>query len=384
MSHSRIALSWPIGQFHGWGVYGLNLMFAMLRQQLSPLMLQPPARLLLHPLQMRALLPILEASTPILHALARHPQPPLHDPDCLLLRHTNGLFVPATLPFRAGNEVILTFFEQAALPAETIAYARTVPLVVTGSHWNQQVLTATYGLTNAVCILQGVDTALFQPAPAQGLLPGRFVIFSGGKLEYRKGQDLVIAAFQRFHARHPEAFLVTAWNNRWLSASSRFPERYVTDLPENNDLQSWMGRYLPEGSFLDVGEIAHPMTPAILREAHVGLFPNRCEGGTNLVAMECMAVGVPVILSDNTGHREWIDPQRCYPLTRQEVCRDLQNGAILTDWGESSVEEILVHLETIYTHHHEARCRGAAASRFVHAFSWQRQCDQLLTLLQQI
>jgi hypothetical protein len=38
----------------------------------------------------------------------------------------------------------------------------------------------------------------------------------GGKLELRKGQDLVVAAFRVFRQRHPEARLIVAWHNSWL------------------------------------------------------------------------------------------------------------------------------------------------------------------------
>ena len=41
---------------------------------------------------------------------------------------------------------------------------------------------------------------------------------------------------------------------------------------------------------------------AVMQEADVALFPNRCEGGNNLVALEAIASGVPTILSANTGH----------------------------------------------------------------------------------
>ena len=45
----------------------------------------------------------------------------------------------------------------------------------------------------------------------------KFVVFSGGKLEWRKGQDLVLAAFRNLLQRNPRlrgaagAILVTAW-----------------------------------------------------------------------------------------------------------------------------------------------------------------------------
>ena len=52
-------------------------------------------------------------------------------------------------------------------------------------------------------------------ASQANMFDDRFVIFSGGKLEYRKGQDIVIAAFKIFQKRHPEALLITAWHNVW-------------------------------------------------------------------------------------------------------------------------------------------------------------------------
>ncbi|MEO5333748.1 MAG: glycosyltransferase, partial [Magnetococcus sp. YQC-5] len=184
-----------------------------------------------------------------------------------------------------------------------------------------------------------------------------------------------------FHAQHPDAFLLTAWNNKWLTADARFDDRHVHGLPENNDINGWLGQYLPDGSFLDIGEVPNPMTAAILREAHVGIFPNRCEGGTNLVAMECMAVGIPVVLACNTGHLDLINPEHCYPLLQQGPCMDPHTGHHLVDWGESSVDEIVDCLEMIYTSPSEARRRGMNGSDFIRKYSWQRQCDQLLDLL---
>jgi glycosyltransferase involved in cell wall biosynthesis len=41
--------------------------------------------------------------------------------------------------------------------------------------------------------------------------------------------------------------------------------------------------------------------------ADVAVFPNRCEGGMNLVAMEAIATGVSVILANGTGQADLID-----------------------------------------------------------------------------
>ena len=43
-------------------------------------------------------------------------------------------------------------------------------------------------------------------------------------------------------------------------------------------------------AFVDLGWVPNWQMAAILRDMDVGLFPNRCEGGTNLVAMEAMVL----------------------------------------------------------------------------------------------
>ena len=41
---------------------------------------------------------------------------------------------------------------------------------------------------------------------------------------------------------------------------------------------------------------------SLLKQSDLAVFPNRCEGGTNLVAMEAIACGIPTVLSANSGH----------------------------------------------------------------------------------
>ena len=42
--------------------------------------------------------------------------------------------------------------------------------------------------------------------------------------------------------------------------------------------------------------------PHLIKQADVAVFASRCEGGTNLMAMETLACGVPTLISANTGH----------------------------------------------------------------------------------
>src|SRR5690606_6281917 len=111
---------------------------------------------------------------------------------------------------------------------------------------------------------QGVDTDLFRPVPQavqrDPRFAGRFTVFSGGKLEYRKGQDLVVAAFKRFQQRRPEALLVAAWHNPWPEAAKSLAmSPHLTAAPGTGadgrlDVAGWLAANgLPENAFADLG-----------------------------------------------------------------------------------------------------------------------------------
>ncbi|MBF0108371.1 MAG: glycosyltransferase family 4 protein [Magnetococcales bacterium] len=377
-----VALSWSVGHYHGWGVYGLNLVLALLRQGLRPRLLQKPGAMDLDPLQARLLIPVLEDSTDLLRVRHLHPQRIIRSADTLPLIHSDGRLTFDDVRFEGLPPVGITFFETARIEPGNIEQARHCRRIIVGSRWNERVLREKYGLDNVHYVMQGVETTQFHPSGRRGLLKDRFVIFSGGKLEFRKGQDLVVETFRRFHARHPEAFLLTAWSNRWVDPSSRFPERWIEGFPEEGTtgLERWMGQNLPVGSFLDVGLVANPRMPEVLREVDVALFPNRCEGGTNLVAMECMAMAIPVILSANTGHLDLADEDRCLILRQQSPVVSPVTGEFMEDWGESSVEEAVAALERVFDDTEGAARRGGAGHRFMNDFPWSRQCDRVIDL----
>jgi glycosyltransferase involved in cell wall biosynthesis len=272
----------------------------------------------------------------------------------------------------------VTFFETARLSPQAVANAATLPLIVAGSSWNEQVLRA-HGLTNVRTILQGVDPTLFHPAPRGGFTRDRFFVFSGGKLEDRKGQDIALAAFRRFAERRRDAVLVAAWHSPWAQFA-RSIERSGLAAPVvftsegRLDARAWAAAngVRPE-NFLDAGQTPNALMPQLLRQMDVALFTNRCEGGTNLVAMECMACGVPTILSANTGHLDLIDGDNCFPLRAQREVRDAPHAAAFAEapgWGESDVDEAVELLERAYLDRAEARRRGARGAETLSRLTW--------------
>ncbi|MEO6444238.1 MAG: glycosyltransferase family 4 protein, partial [Gemmatimonadaceae bacterium] len=310
--------------------------------------------------------------------------------DGLVLRALGNNFEmdPVSERVIAPRNVGVIFFEDTMLDAAALARARAFDLVITGSHWNEQVLRER-GLTNVATVLQGVDPSLFHPAPRAGHFGDRFVVFSGGKLEYRKGQDLVIAAFRAFRQRHPEALLVVAWHNNWPTLIADLDlAGHVRGTPtlrgHSLGLTEWLAANgIPADATIDVGQQPNALMGQVLRECDVALFPNRCEGGTNLVAMECMAAGVPTIVSANTGHLDLVATGGCLALERQRAARmptRFFRGA--EGWGESDVEEIVEALEFAYNERSAMATLARRGADAMAAQSWRHQTQQLLQTLQ--
>lgn len=272
---------------------------------------------------------------------------------------------------------------------------RAHDVLVARSTWMRGVLAAN-GFDGVKLLNTGVDVTVFQPKSLHSHnVPGRFVIFSAGRLCYRKGQDLVLAAVKAFRTRHPDAVLMTAWQ-------SPFPEHsrdlrrggLVTNLPSyvGGELQvaEWAQREgLAGNAIVELGRQSQAELSTMLEEADVAIFPNRAESDANPHVLECMAKGVPVILSHNTGHLDVAHAAHSWPLLRQDavVHTSLSNtrgvvASVGTDgWGESSVDEIVEHLEQIYINREAARVRAARARAFVTPMDWGTQVQRLMALL---
>jgi len=301
--------------------------------------------------------------------------------------HEKGMTRPGRLQCRGTTNYSIIFFEDNSPNEHTTENAEQFEIIFGGSSWNTRVLRE-HGLSNVDTFLQGVDLELF--APTRKLDDEKFVIFSGGKLEYRKGQDIVVAAFREFAKTHPDAILAAAWNNHWLESMADIGRSGLVDgVPEKTSdgtlgFTEWAGANgIPPNQFHDSGLVPNHLMPKLFSQVDLAVFPNRCEGGTNLVAMEAMASGIPCILSANTGHLDLIEEDNCYSLQQQGEVTPTAGYAGTRDWGESDVAEVVECFERIYTDRAEARRRGEQATKFMQNWSWEKRTGYLMDRITQ-
>ena len=380
-------LNWQPSNVHGWGVYGLNLALNWLREgRLLPIFSQAFQMELirLDPIRRNIFSSLHQATIELERQLMQQPAgQSLHLDLPVIHALANGL--KANLSF--NRQMLISsclmgviFFEDTNLTSEAIERAKLYRLIVAGSTWNQKVLEAN-GCSNVMTIMQGVDHTVFHEKNKISWMPDRFLIFSGGKLEFRKGQDLVVKAVSRFIETHPDTVLVTAWHSPWQNLAeelnqSGIAQPVVYDQNGRVDVSAWLIQNgIPPQNFLDLGLVSNNQIANTIRQMDLALFPNRGEGGTNLVAMECMACGVPVILSVNTGHLDLIKDDNCLSLKDQ---RSVTNSEVGTDgWGESQIDEIVDRLVFAYDNRDYLTKVGNRGAKFMRQYSWMQQSSRL-------
>ena len=246
------------------------------------------------------------------------------------------------------------------------------------------------GVSNVATVLQGVDPEIFYPhEPSRRFLHDQFVVFSGGKFEFRKGQDIAIRAFKALQDRHRDVVLITAWFNPWSfsfksmqeSKHIRFnaamnpdPVRTAAEVLAANGID--LRRVVPLG-LRDQVRMAD-----VYRNTDVGLFPNRAEGGTNLVLMEYMACGRPAIATATTGHADIITADNALTIGTQGETKSSSDGVATALWPEPVLEDAIEKLEWAYHNRDALRAIGQRGAETMARHTWAQTAKDFLGLMQ--
>ena len=326
-----VKVAMPTGNTHGWGIAGTYLSLKI------------------------AELPPVEGVT--LHCVAGHHFAPSEEREWNRINIGYCFFEHEILAYR--------FIPQAA---------RQWDHIVAGSTWCEHHLKIA-GMQASSTILQGIDPAVFQPVPPRPD-DGRFVVFTGGKFEFRKGHDLIIAAMRVFMARHRDVWLACAWHNHWPNSIRTMEQSRCIDFQYRDEpCEELFPRLLAANGIPPERVVLYPVMEnqrmkAAYAASDVGLFPNRCEGGNNMVMCEYMACGRPVIASTMTGHQDVVSEQYALCLSSYEPILAQLAGDVTGVWFEPAVDEIVALLEQAYRDRQALHRLGAAAAAAMTQLSW--------------
>jgi glycosyltransferase involved in cell wall biosynthesis len=274
-----------------------------------------------------------------------------------------------------------TFFENDIdVLYHTRRAAREWDYIVAGSSWCEQHLRIG-GVKQTCTILQGIDPQYFYPEPVPDD-DGRFIVFSGGKFEFRKSQDLVIAAMKVIMARHADVWLSCAWHNHWpQSMATMSASRHIRYIHEDLPCSDLILKTLHLNGVDLKRVIINPLVDnssmrQIYQGSHVGLFPNRCEGGNNMVMSEYMACGRTVVASDATGQADVIDNGNALPLSRYRPIIFMMQERAAGVWQEPDLDEIVENLEAAYCNRGTLVSKGKAAGERMLQLTWPKAARQ--------
>ena len=140
----------------------------------------------------------------------------------------------------------------------------------------------------------GYDPDIFKPSPMP-LGTTRFANF--GKFEVRKGHDVLPQIFNKAFTKDDDVELIMMPHNFFLN---------------QNETNRWVKSFIntPIGDkikFVNRVE-SHNMVYDIMKNIHCGIFPSSAEGW-NLEALELLACGKHLIITNCTGHTEFCNSE---------------------------------------------------------------------------
>ena len=142
-----------------------------------------------------------------------------------------------------------------------------------------------WGLKQVRLIPNGVNTDLFSP---NDNYPDKFQVLFTGRLAHQKGVDVLLKAIKILEARNT------------LGSDISFVICGTGPLKDKVDTYAKRSQYLTYEGF-----VAEERLPDLYRSASLFVMPSRRET-FGLVAVEAMASGVPVLVSDTPGPRTFV------------------------------------------------------------------------------
>lgn len=205
---------------------------------------------------------------------------------CLKVWHENSLLERIGI----GPYFALPFFEINKFDKERKLNILSTDGIIVCSQWAKNIVEQETKHSNVHVVPCGVDTEIFQ-CNITNRSSEKCVFFNCGKWEIRKGHDILGQAFK-------DAFQGNEDVELWM----------MCDNPFFNESQtaSFTSKYQDHRIKL-ISRVPNQESLAnIMSQTYCGVFPSRAEGW-NLEALEMMACGNEVIITDYSAHTEFCD-----------------------------------------------------------------------------
>jgi glycosyltransferase involved in cell wall biosynthesis len=252
-----------------------------------------------------------------------------------------------------GQKVsFITMWETNQLPSKIKDFLPHVDTVIVPSMHNFDLFSQFHN--NVHMIPLGVDRAVW--CTSDVIPHGKFRILCGGSEWHRKGLGVVLEVFQKLAL--PDAELCIKIVPPYLYAPD------LTDIPNVTVYDKWM----TETDEAD-----------LVRSCNLFVSASRGEG-FGLMPLQAISAGVPVVLTNAHGHREFADLATHRISTTSVPCENgFWGGA--GDWDEPNRDELAAAILDVYKNRDKYRRQAALTAPAVGSFNWGTAADQLLQIV---
>ena len=252
-----------------------------------------------------------------------------------------------------GQKVsFITMWETNQLPSKIKDFLPHVDTVIVPSMHNFDLFSQFHN--NVHMIPLGVDRAVW--CTSDVISHGKFRILCGGSEWHRKGLGVVLEVFQKLAL--PDAELCIKIVPPYLYAPD------LTDIPNVTVYDKWM----TETEEAD-----------LVRSCDLFVSASRGEG-FGLMPLQAISAGVPVVLTNAHGHREFADLATHRVSTTSVPCENgFWGGA--GDWDEPNRDELAAAILDVYKNRDKYRRQAALTAPAVGSFNWGTAADQLLQIV---
>jgi glycosyltransferase involved in cell wall biosynthesis len=281
-----------------------------------------------------------------------------------------------------GKRVGFPIFELDSFNELEKHHLRSVDMIFVCSEWAKQIVINNleknywgYNMEDITHVIPlGVDMKVFDGSFIQALSeprPSSTVFFNCGKWEVRKGHDVLIDAFKKAFPHNEDVQL-------WMMCENPF------NSPDENNY--WHNKYNDPRVKLIPRVNSQEEVYNIMRKVDCGVFPARAEGW-NLEALEMMACGKQVIITDFSAHTEFCTEENSMLVTIDdtEIAYDGKWFHGKGEWariGEDQIEQISNHMRSVHVRvqNHENTYNKAGFDTATE-FSWDNSAIKIMKVL---
>jgi glycosyltransferase involved in cell wall biosynthesis len=208
--------------------------------------------------------------------------------------------------------------------------------------------------------------SIFNPAAPKfkDLDTGNFKFLSVGKWEEHKGFDILLKAFTHTFSPKDSVELI-------LSCFNPFVEG-VTNENWSNYLLTEMYKlgvpfeYIKRGKIKVLNYLASATMPSLYTSCDAFVLPTRGEG-ICLPAVEAMSCGLPAIVTNWSGPKDFLTTDNSYPLNDFELvpARGMYSYDSRNMWADPDIEELSYTMKKLTENPEEGKIKGKNATEYM-------------------